>query len=109
MINNHLKRSVFISLAVLEHSDITAATFITAGKYRALSDMLLNTCRFALFVIEKVNGWLTNNRTVARDELVFEGCSHHLVFGDAVQLLGDAPDKFYRAAGANECFEIVVA
>ena len=71
--------------------------------------MLLNTYRLALFVIEKVNGRFANNRAVIRDELVFEGCSHHLVFGDAVQLLGDAPDKFYGSTSANECFEIVLA
>jgi hypothetical protein len=79
MINDHLKRSVFISLAILKHGDITAATFITAGKYGALSDMFLNTYRFALFVIEKVNRWLTNNRTVSRNELVFESCSPNVL------------------------------
>src|SRR5215470_12334114 len=104
MIDDHLKRSILTSLRIFQHINVTRSTFITTSKNGSLPDVLLYCDRLRHLIIEYFNFGSAKNFISTVKEFVFERCTNHLVFGNSIQLRGDASNKFNCSTSADKSF-----
>src|SRR6185436_11217859 len=84
VINDQLKRWIFYTLAILQHSNIAGATLIAAREYGTTPNSPLNTDRLSFLIIEQIKFRFSKNKPIAIIIPVFESATNYLLFRNTV-------------------------